>query len=211
MAISFVGRDRSTPMEAAVANADDDALQAALAQFNQGVETQDAQRRAQRAIDKAERKKQQAATALKKTQANPDAPGEEKSEAEAAYRAAADEFARLRSGEPEAEAEPEAEPEATPEPEAEAKPEPEAEAEATPEPEAEAKPEPEAEADAEPEAEADAEPEAEADAEPEAEAAEADAEPEAEADAEPEAEADATEEVPREEPADAESLPAGPE
>lgn len=78
--------------------ADNDALDAALAQFNEGLKTQQAEEAAQRAVDKAERKKQQAAAELKKLQSNADAPAEDKAAAEEAYRAAVDEFNKLRSG-----------------------------------------------------------------------------------------------------------------
>jgi hypothetical protein len=68
--------------------------------FNDGLKVQQAEERAQQAIKKAERKKQQAAAELKKAQGDSSLSPEEKSEAEAAYRAAVDEFNRIRSGEP---------------------------------------------------------------------------------------------------------------
>ncbi len=68
--------------------------------FNDGLKVQQAEERAQQAIKKAERKKQQAASELKKAQGDASLSPEEKAEAEAAYRAAVDEFNRIRSGEP---------------------------------------------------------------------------------------------------------------
>ncbi|MGI9624201.1 MAG: hypothetical protein ACR2PK_15305 [Acidimicrobiales bacterium] len=79
---------------------DEDALAAALAQFNEGLEAQAADRAAQRAIDKAERKKQQAAAHLKKLDGDPDASAEDKATANDEYRKAVEEFNQLRSGEP---------------------------------------------------------------------------------------------------------------
>ncbi len=80
--------------------ADNDALDAALAQFNEGLKIQQAEEAAQRAVDKAERKKQQAASELKKLQSDPNASAEDKAAADEAYRAAVDDFNKLRSGEP---------------------------------------------------------------------------------------------------------------
>ena len=68
-----------------MAESKDDALQVALAQFNDGLKAQQAEERAQKAIDKAERKKQQAANELKAVQSNPDASAEEKAAADGAY------------------------------------------------------------------------------------------------------------------------------
>ena len=79
--------------------ADNDALDAALAQFNAGLEIQQAEEAAKRAVDKAERKKQQAANELKKLQSDPNASAEDKAAADDAYRAAVDQFNKLRSGE----------------------------------------------------------------------------------------------------------------
>ena len=79
--------------------ADNDALDAALAQFNEGLKTQQAEEAAQRAVDKAERKKQQAASELKKLQSDANVSAEDKAAAEEAYRAAVEDFNKLRSGE----------------------------------------------------------------------------------------------------------------
>lgn len=89
------------PNGGSVAESNDDALQVALAQFNDGLKTQQAEERARKAIEKAERKKQQAASELKAVQANPDASADDKAAADAAYREAVDTFNRMRSGEPE--------------------------------------------------------------------------------------------------------------
>lgn len=83
-----------------MADSDNDALATALAQFNEGLEEQRAEERAQRAIDKAERKKQQAAAALKKVQADPNASADDKAAADATYREAVEEWNRRRSGGP---------------------------------------------------------------------------------------------------------------
>ena len=79
--------------------ADNDALDAALAQFNEGLKVRQAEEAAQRAVDKAERKKQQAAAELKKLQSDANASAEDKAAADEAYRSAVDEFNKLRSGE----------------------------------------------------------------------------------------------------------------
>ena len=79
--------------------ADNDALDAALAQFNEGLKTQQAEEAAQRAVDKAERKKQQAASELKKLQSDANVSAEDKAAAEEAYRTAVEDFNKLRSGE----------------------------------------------------------------------------------------------------------------
>lgn len=79
--------------------ADNDALDAALALFNDGIQTQQAEEAAQRAVEKAERKKQQAATELKKLQSDPNASAEDKAAANEAYRGAVDSFNKSRSGE----------------------------------------------------------------------------------------------------------------
>ena len=76
----------------------DSELQAALAQFNEGLKVQQAEEKAKRAIDKAERRKQQAANTLKKVQDDTNASADEKAEAEASYRSAADEYRRLKAG-----------------------------------------------------------------------------------------------------------------
>ena len=76
----------------------DSELQAALAQFNQGLKVQQAEEKAKRAIDKAERRKQQAANTLKKVQDDTNASPDDKAEAEAAYRSAADEYRQLKAG-----------------------------------------------------------------------------------------------------------------
>lgn len=79
--------------------ADNDALDAALALFNDGIQTQQAEEAAQRAVEKAERKKQQAATELKKLQSDPNASAEDKAAGDEAYRGAVDSFNKSRSGE----------------------------------------------------------------------------------------------------------------
>ena len=95
-----------------MASGDNDALSAALAQFNEGLKIQEAEAQAARAVEKAERKKQQAAADLKKVQGDPNASADDKSAAESAYREAVDEWNRRRSGDPDAE--PASESDATP-------------------------------------------------------------------------------------------------
>ncbi len=88
---------------------DDQALQKALAQFNEGLRLQREEDRARRAIEKAERRKDQAAGKLKELQADTRADAETKATAEQEYKAALADLARLRAGEAEPD-QPEAEP-----------------------------------------------------------------------------------------------------
>ena len=92
-----------------MAKSTDNALQLALAQFNDGLKAQQAEERVQRAIDKADREKQQAAAELKRVQANPDASAEEKATADATYREAVDAWSKMKSGETHADTETEPE------------------------------------------------------------------------------------------------------
>ena len=79
--------------------ADNEALDAALTLFNDGLKIQQAEEAAQRAVEKADRRKQQAATELKTLQKDPNASAEDKAAADEAYRGAVDSFNKLRSGE----------------------------------------------------------------------------------------------------------------
>jgi hypothetical protein len=107
-----------------MARATEEELNTALEIFNAGLARTAAARKAERAVEKAEKAKQDAADALKKIQGNDKASADEKAAAEATYRAAVDAFNALRAGDaPPEESESEDEAEA-------AEPEPEAEAEA---------------------------------------------------------------------------------
>lgn len=85
----------------------DQDLDVALALFNDGLERQKADRRAAKAIENAEKTKQQAAASLKRLQSDSGATAEDRAAAEAAYRDAVAAFNALRNGEaPPASAEP---------------------------------------------------------------------------------------------------------
>ena len=158
----------------------DDETTAALTLFNEYVAADRERTQREKRLKKAERAKDDAAALVQKLSKG--GASKERTEAEAAYLAAAEKWKALRDGkeppadprdktktdaEPKTETEPEsgAEPEVETEPEPEPEPEPEAETEPepepTPEPEAETEPEPEAETEPEPEAETEPEPEAE--------------------------------------------------
>ncbi|MFN3219311.1 MAG: hypothetical protein ACE367_22715 [Acidimicrobiales bacterium] len=77
----------------------DQDLDVALALFNDGLERQKADRRAAKAIENAEKTKQQAAAALKRLQNDSGASAEDRAAAEAAYRDAVTAFNALRNGE----------------------------------------------------------------------------------------------------------------
>lgn len=77
----------------------DQDLDVALALFNDGLERQKADRRAARAIENAEKAKQQAAAELKRLQNDSGASAEDRAAAEAAYRDAVAAFNALRNGE----------------------------------------------------------------------------------------------------------------
>jgi hypothetical protein len=77
----------------------DQDLDVALALFNDGLERQKADRRAAKAIENAEKTKQQAAAALKRLQSDSGASAEDRAAAEAAYRDAVAAFNALRNGE----------------------------------------------------------------------------------------------------------------
>ena len=110
----------------------DDETTAALTLFNEYVEADRERTQREKRVKKAERAKDEAAAVVKRL--NERGSAEDKVEAEAAYREAADRWKKLRDGE---------EPD---EPAAEAVTEPTAEAEAITEPVTEPEPEPEAEA-----------------------------------------------------------------
>lgn len=77
----------------------DQDLDVALALFNDGLERQKADRRAAKAIENAEKAKQQAAAALKRLQNDSGASAEDRAAAEVAYRDAVAAFNALRNGE----------------------------------------------------------------------------------------------------------------
>jgi hypothetical protein len=77
----------------------DQDLDVALALFNDGLERQKADRRAAKAIENAEKTKQEAATTLKRLQSDSGASAEDRAAAEAAYREAVTTFNALRNGE----------------------------------------------------------------------------------------------------------------
>jgi hypothetical protein len=77
----------------------DQDLDVALALFNDGLARQKADRRATKAIENAERTKQQAAAALKRLQSDTGASPEDRAAAEVAYRDAVAAFNAIRNGE----------------------------------------------------------------------------------------------------------------
>lgn len=77
----------------------DDELDVALALFNEGLERQQADRRVAKAIERAEKAKQQAAATLKRLQDDAGASADDRAAAEAAYREAVTTFNALRNGE----------------------------------------------------------------------------------------------------------------
>ena len=70
----------------------DDETRAALLLFNERVEANAAAERAKKRIGKAERAKDEAAARVRKLNEDPDATAEQKTEAEAAYKEASDNF-----------------------------------------------------------------------------------------------------------------------
>ncbi len=126
----------------------DDETRAALLLFNERVEASAAKERGRKRVAKAERAKAEAAKVVRRVNDDPDATAEQKAEAEAAYKAASDNFqvvqanplasekrpAKAKPVAEEAEATPQEDTEATPQEDTEATPQ--EEAEATPQEEA---------------------------------------------------------------------------
>ncbi len=134
----------------------DDETTAALTLFNEYVAADRERTQREKRLQKAERAKDDAAALVKKLTKS--GSSKERTEAEAAYLAAAEKWKALRDGkEPPADPQDESKPGTEPEPEAEADAETEAKdkPETEPETEAEAKDEPETEPETEAEAEAD--------------------------------------------------------
>jgi hypothetical protein len=93
---------QATPRRIAVSSGSmttDQDLDVALALFNDGLQRQKADQRAAKAIENAEKAKQQAAAALKRLQSDSGASAEDRAAAEAGYRDAVAAFNALRNGE----------------------------------------------------------------------------------------------------------------